>query len=765
MPLLIDWINRHPSDYQKAPGEIQLLWITPLRALARDIQQNMQRVADDLDLPWRIERRTGDVSASIKRKQRKQLPEVLITTPESLHILMAQKGYAKRFRGLRAVVVDEWHELLGSKRGTQVELGLSRLTALLPELRVWGVSATIGNLNQALEVLVGPTSATPEESTIIKADIQKEIHSETIIPDKVDQFPWAGHLGIRLLEKVIPVIEQSRSTLIFTNTRSQAEIWFQNLLDTKPELAGTIALHHGSLGNELRTWVEQALHKGDLKAVVCTSSLDLGVDFSPVETVVQIGSPKGIARYLQRAGRSGHQPGARSSIYFVPTHALELIEATALRKSVDEAAMEERQPVLKPLDVLIQYLVTLGISDGFDADQIYDEVTRTFAYQALRDDEWHWILTFLTTGGESLHRYREYRKLEIDEDGRYAVNDRTIKRRHRMSIGTIVSDSSMRVKYLKGKTLGTIEETFIASLKIGDIFWFAGRNLELVKTKNMIAYVRRAKRRKGIVPRWMGGRMSLSSNLSTRLREQLYLADQEPTDPELLAIQPIIDVQRNRSLIPDPDELLMEYTTSREGHHLFVFPFEGRQVHEGLSALIAYRLSRLQPQTFSIAMNDYGFELLSDRPIPIEQALEADLFRSDHLVDDILSSLNATEMAKRRFREIGTIAGLVFKGYPGQGKGQKHLQMSTGLLFDVLSEHEPDHLLIQQAYDEVLENQLDEQRIRLTLQRIGKQRIRLEHPDKISPLAFPIMVDRLREGLSSEQLLDRIQRLTVQLAE
>jgi len=766
MPVLINWINEHPETYKElADNGLQLLWITPLRALARDIEQALQQVVDDLEIPWQVARRTGDISSHKKQKLKEQMPEALITTPESLHIMMAQEGYPNYFENLDSVVVDEWHELLGSKRGTQTELGLSRLKHLRPHLNIWGISATIGNLQEAQDVLLG-AAANNENAEIIKADVEKKLEARSVLPDDVEKFPWSGHLGTKLLPKVLPIIEESRSTLIFCNTRSQSEIWFQRLLEAKPELAGTIALHHGSLSKEIRRWVEQSLHEGKLKAVVCTSSLDLGVDFAPVEAVVQVGSPKGVARFLQRAGRSGHQPGSTSTIHFVPTNALELIEAAALRTAATQKiALESRDPILKPYDVLIQYLITLGISDGFEPEQLYKEIKSTFAYQTLNKKEWSWILDFITTGGQSLSNYDEYSKV-IEEDGIYKVVDKKIIRRHRMSIGTIASDTMMRVKYLNGGYLGSIEEWFIASLNTGDTFWFAGRSLELVRIKEMTAYVRRANTSKAKVPSWMGGRMSLSSNMSALLRHKMHEAIEGSTDDiELKTIQPILDVQADWSTLPDEDELVIEKTISDEGHHLFFYPFEGRYVHEGMSALVAYRISQLTPITFSIAMNDYGFELLSDKEIPIEEALDNDLFSDENLIEDIFSSLNDTELAKRRFRGICQIAGLIFQGFPGQKKASRHLQSSSGLFFDVFDQYEPDNLLLQQAYDEVLSYQLDEVRLRKALRRIQSQQITLKQTERFTPFAFPIMVDRLRERLSSESLVDRVQRMQLQLEE
>ncbi len=764
VPHVIQWINKHPDDYKELEDNgLQLIWITPLRALAKDIQEALQSSLDELEIPWKVGRRTGDVSQSEKQKQNRRMPEVLITTPESIHILLAQKNYKRHFINLQSVVVDEWHELLGSKRGIQVELGLSRLKSMRPNLSVWGISATIGNLEQALEVLLGADSET-SSATIIKANIQKKLVIKSILPDEIENFPWYGHLGLNLLHKLLPIIDENKSTLIFTNTRGQAEVWFQRILDARPDLAGTIAIHHGSLDRGVRNWVETSLHEGILKAVVCTSSLDLGVDFSPVEMVVQIGSPKGVARFMQRAGRSGHKPGATSRIYFLPTHSLELIEAAALKNAVSNLELENREPVLNPIDVLVQYLITLAVSDGFKPDDILVEIRNTFAYQALSDRDWDWCLTFITTGGKSLGNYPEYSKVIVDEDGVFRVLDRKIARRHRMSIGTISSDSMMRVKYLTGGNLGSIEEYFIASMNIGDKFWFAGRNLELVQIKENSAYVRRAKGSKSKVPSYMGGRMSLSSNMSRILRRTMQEAVEGDTGViELETIAPILDIQKDWSILPNEQQFLIEKSFSREGCHVFFFPFEGRYVHEGMSAVIAYRLSREMPITFSIAMNDYGFELLSDQDIPIEEALKNDLLSPENLIEDIKASLNDSELAKRRFWEIGQVAGLIFQGFPGEERKSRHLRMSSGLLFDVFREYEPDHLLVQQAYDEVIFFQLDEIRLRKALIKIQTQEIVLNNTERFTPYAFPIMVDRLRGKLSSEKLIDRVRKIQQQL--
>lgn len=760
LPILLEFIREYPDAEARENNGLRAVWITPIRALTREIQSSAQRAIHDLGLKWEVGIRSGDTSTSERQKQKRRPPEILITTPESLHLLLASKGYEKFFRELRCVVTDEWHELMGSKRGVQMELALSRLKTICPKLKIWGISATIGNMEESLSVLMGDTLETGRVK-VIRSTIPKEIEVISVLPDEIERFPWSGHLGLKMIEKVLPIIDASQSTLIFTNTRAQCEIWYQNLLEVQPDLAGAIAMHHGSISRELRDWVENALHANQLKAVVCTASLDLGVDFRPVETVIQIGSPKGVARFMQRAGRSGHQPGAKSRIYFVPTHSLELMEGAALRQAIGARQLESRIPYIRSFDVLIQYLVTLAVSDGFRPAEILPEVRSTFSYRSISDAEWNWMLDFITTGGTSLQAYDEYQKVEI-EDGLYQVTSRRTALQHRLSMGTIVGDSSLQVKYLKGSYIGTVEEWFIAQLKPGDIFWFAGRALELVRIKDMTVLVRRSKSTKGKVPAWLGGRLPLSSELSIFLREKMDQAHRRDyQDVELQKLDPLFEVQHDRSAIPRKDQFLMEYFKSREGYHLLVYPFEGRFVHEGMGSLLAYRISRLQPISFSIAMNDYGFELLSDIEIPVEEALAKGLFSTDKLSDDIHASINETEMARRRFRDIASIAGLVFKGYPGKQKKSKHLQSSSELFFGVFSDYEPDNLLLLQAYEEVQTFQLEEARLRRALNRINEQEILLQYPPKFTPFSFPIIVDRLRERLSSEKLADRIKRMTL----
>lgn len=768
--ILIRYINDHPDSYQtKKNNGLQLLWITPLRALAADIAKAMQTVINELGIAWKVGIRNGDTSTTERLRQKKQVPEILLTTPESLHLLLAQKGYPDLFANLKVIAMDEWHELMGSKRGVQIELALSRLSGLYKKnnwllFSVWGISATIGNLEEAAEVLLYTTKQFYSKHRLIKANLSKSIKITSVLPDDLTKFPWAGHVGLSLIDHVISIIEESESTLIFINTRGMSERWYQAILDHAPSLAGQIALHHGSIDPELRSWVEDALHQKKLKAVVCTASLDLGVDFRPVDTVIQVGSPKGISRFLQRAGRSGHQPNATSHIYFLPTHAIELIESVALQEAIKENMTESKDPMLLCMDVLLQYLQTLAISEGFIPEDIYREIKETYCYQDLEKHEWEGLLSFLVYGGKTLQEYDDYKKIDI-ENGIYRIKSRKLAMRHRMNIGTIVSEQMLKVKFQKGGYIGMIEEWFISKLEPGDHFTIAGHNVALVQIKDMVVYVRSSKSSKTIVPSWMGGRMSLSAHLGAKLRETFHhISEEQHTYPEIRYLSELLMLQKERSHIPGERELLIEHHESKEGYHLLVFPFEGRQVHEALSAILAYRIGQQRNISFSIAMNDYGFELLSDQPIPVDETNARDLLTSVHLFQDMQRSVNATEMAKRKFRDIAVISGLIFQVLPGQQKKARHLQSSASLLFNVFSEYEPDNPLIRQAYQEVYEQQMDEKRLRLALQRIAESRIIITHPEKFTPLAFPIIADGLnRNNLSTEKMEERIRKMQEQM--
>ena len=758
-------LQRAGLDTGRARAGLRVLWITPMRALAADTQRALEDSAAELLPEWRIGARTGDTKSAERARQTRSMPAALVTTPESLSLMISNAAAHEQFRHLDMVIVDEWHELMGSKRGVQVQLALSRLRRWRPELLVWGVSATMGNLDLARQVLLGSDSG-----VLVEGDTRKKIVVDCLIPENVSRFPWGGHLGLQMLQPVIAEIEGHEATLVFTNTRSQAEIWYQNILEARPDWAGVIALHHGSLDREVREWVELGLKNGILKAVICTASLDLGVDFLPVERVLQIGSAKGVARLLQRAGRSGHAPGRVSRVTLVPTNSLELLEAAGAKKAVAARRIEGRYVPNKPFDVLVQHLVTVALGGGFRSAELYEEVRQAWSYRHLTEEEWQWALDFVARGGQSLTVYPEYRRVLPDDEGVYRVPDSAIGRRHRMGIGTIMSDATIQVKYMSGGRIGSVEESFISRLKPGDRFLFGGRILEFVRVHELTAFVKRASGSRGAIARWQGAKMPMSNELAHAALEELRLADQGVFDgPEMRAIEPLIAIQQRWSALPTSEVLVLESMKSREGYHLFVYPFAGRSVHMGLASLIAFRVGRAQPITFSIAINDYGFELMAPEPVDWARMFDAptgagvDLFDTARLLEDVIDSLNATQLSQQRFREVARIAGLVFSGYPGQPKSNRQLQASSSLFFEVFRKHDAGNLLLTQAEREVMEQELELTRLRDTLAELHARRIAYREVKRATPFGFALMVERFREKVSTEKLNDRVARMLREL--
>ncbi|MGF7190693.1 ATP-dependent Lhr-like helicase [Robbsia andropogonis] len=787
--------NDEPKQRHGPP--LSILWITPMRALAADTFRALSAPMASLRPDWTLGLRTGDTPGTERARQDRRLPTALVTTPESLSLLLSRANAATLLQNVHTIVVDEWHEMIGNKRGVQVQLALARLArwrtnARSPAtvaceghrtsygddraLRVWGLSATLGNLALAQDVLL---HAVPERRRrTVQGHTAKQVTIDTLIPDAIERFPWAGHLGTRLVEPVAREIDDAGSALLFTNTRAQCELWYQALLTARPAWAGLIALHHGSLDANVRRWVEDALREGKLKAVVCTSSLDLGVDFSPVERVFQVGSPKGIARLLQRAGRSGHAPGRPSRVTLIPTHALELVEAVAARNAAVAGHIESRSPPERPLDVLVQHLVTLALGGGFDAGpSLLDELHQAWSYQALDRATLDWAIAFVEHGGNALQGYPTYHRVARAADGRYHAPRADLARRHRANIGTIVSDAAMRIEWVSGGCIGTIEESFVSRLRPGDVFTFAGRTVALVRIKDMTAYVRRSDSARGAIPQWQGGRMPLSSELADAMLDVLEtvalkfdekcLPMRDASDTasgtiraaEIGAVMPLLSLQRDWSALPRPDALLLETVKTREGWHHFCYPFAGRTAHIGLAALCAWRAAKRRPLTVSLSVNDYGFELLTPERLDWQALIDSGIFALAGLEQDILDSLNASELAMRRFREIARISGLIFQSHPGEKRSARQLQASAGLFYQVFAKHEPDNRLLQQARDEVLLQELDVDRLRLALHRINGGRIVQTTPPKPTPFAFPLMIARLRERISSERLHERVQRM------
>jgi ATP-dependent Lhr-like helicase len=750
---------------------LRVLYVTPLRAVSRDIELALKLPLGELGLldeHVTVESRTGDTSSAVRARQAKRLPNVLVTTPESLSLLLTRANADELLGTCRCVIVDEWHELLASKRGTQMELALARLRRLAPGVRTWALSATLANLDEAAQAVVG----VGEGAEVVTAEIDRPVVIETVLPREGDPFPWAGHLGLTMLPRVLETIETDdaglplRSTLVFVNTRSQAERWFGALVLAKPDWEPVIALHHGSLDRDDRERVESGLKDGSIRLVVATSSLDLGVDFAPVERVMQVGSPKGIARLMQRAGRSGHRPGETAYISCVPTHALEMVEVAAVRRAIAAGQIEPRTTESRPLDVLSQHLVTLGLGGGFEPGEVFEEVRTAHAYRDLTRDEFDWALDLVVNGGETLRAYKEYKKVVPDEDGVHRVPDKRIAQMHRMNVGTITSEAVMDIRFANGKRLGFIEEDFIQQLRAGQKFFFAGRVLAYVRTRDLTAIVKPATGNTNLTPIWGGTRLPISESLGESVRMTLQAARDALVDgrdatlePELRAAAKLVQTQLRHSVVPGAAETLCEICETREGRHLFVFPFDGRLVHGGLAALLALRLSRLESATFSLAANDYGFELLTHKGYPFEELLAPGLFSGEALAEDAVESVNLSALAKAQFREIARVAGLIFQSIPGAKRTNRSLQARAGLIYEVFEQFDPGNLLLEQARREVLEKRFETSRLARTLSRLERGPLVIRQTQRPTPLSLPLVIERVGGRLSSESLADRIERM------
>ncbi|TVQ61753.1 MAG: ligase-associated DNA damage response DEXH box helicase [Phycisphaerales bacterium] len=743
---------------------VRVLYITPLRAVSRDIDKALRLPIEDMGLGISVESRTGDTTSSVRARQRSSLPNVLVTTPESLSLLLSKPECRQLFRTLRTVLIDEWHELLSTKRGTQTELTLARLRRFASGVRTWAMTATISNVGAAARAAAGTTS--PEEPVLVRADMHRPVHVDTVIPKRADAFPWAGHMGLSLLPEVLERLDPAHSTLIFMNTRNQAERWFSAISAARPGWASVLALHHGSIDRDERERVEAGLKDGSIRMVVATSSLDLGVDFSPVERVFQIGSPKGIARLIQRAGRSAHRPGEACGITCVPTHGMELIEVAAVRRSLDSGVLEPRGALDQPLDVLAQHMVTCALGGGFEPGDLHDEVRATVAYAGLSREAFDWTLKLVEEGGGTLRAYPAFCKIVRGEGGRYTMPSRRLAQLHRLNVGTITGDSTVAIRYQSGRSLGSIEEAFVQRLRVGQKFVFAGKLLAFVRMHELTAYVRPATGRTTYTPHWGGTRLPISESMSESVRTTLEEAGRgDRSLPELEAAGPIVEAQSRLSRVPGADELLAETCTTREGRHLFLYPFEGRLVHGGLAALLALRIARIRSATFTISFNDYGLELLTpDEAFDFEPMLTPALFSRERLLEDTIESVNLGELAKGQFREVARVSGLVFQSFPGGYKSGRQLHASSGLIYDVLRDFDPGHLLLKQAEREVMERQFEQKRLSRTLARLEKATLVRTEPKRPTPLGFPLVIERIGGQLSTESLLERVERMKKQWA-
>ncbi len=739
---------------------LRLLYVTPLRAMTKDLELALKDPLSSTNIT--VLARNGDTSAKDRASLFRKHPQILMTTPESLSVILSSPKSKELFAQLELIVVDEWHDLMATKRGVQMSLCLQRLLKLSKKATITGISATLKDPHMALNVLL-PNGETGQ---LTQAHIDRVV-ALTICESTDDaRLPWAGHLGLSLLKPVSQTLIKGQTTLLFTNTRNQAEQWFQALSIVRMDLS--IALHHGSLASATRQDVETKLKTGEIDCVVATSALDLGVDFQAVERIIQIGSPRSVSRLIQRAGRASHRPGEGTDVLLVPTNRLHLNEYAALADALDTESLEPIRPPEHCLDVLIQHLVTMALQGPWKPDDMFEEVTQAWAYRHMTRETFERLLTVLTKGSDSLKEYPEYRRLEEREDGRFILVSNQAARRHRMSIGTIVSHAHVRVKMRRGKSLGEVEESFAGRLQPGDVFRFSGKRLEVVRFSDGELTVKPAGSRKASeIPRWTGGRLPLSETLATRV-----VADFQRSNPLSQRIQnsqwlaralkETAEIQARISQCPETEVTIAERFKTRDGHHLCIYPFAGWLVHQALGPLMASRIAKLTPATLTVTVNDYGIELLSPEAGPLDICTEqwSSIVQPRELQHDLEKALNLSELVRRQFRATARISGLIFEGYPGRQKSLRMLQTSAGLLYDVLSQYDPNHVLLGQAKNDVLRDEFDIERLLEVLQSLEQQPVQVKEIAQPSPLALPLVIDRLSSRLSTETIAQRMERMT-----
>jgi len=739
---------------------LRLLYVTPLRAMTKDLELALKDPLSSTNIT--VLARNGDTSAKDRASLFRKHPQILMTTPESLSVILSSPKSKELFAELELIVVDEWHDLMATKRGVQMSLCLQRLLKLSKKATITGISATLKDPHMALNVLL-PNGKTGQ---LTQAHIDRVV-ALTICESTDDaRLPWAGHLGLSLLKPVSQTLIKGQTTLLFTNTRNQAEQWFQALSIVRMDLS--IALHHGSLASATRQDVETKLKTGEIDCVVATSALDLGVDFQAVERIIQIGSPRSVSRLIQRAGRASHRPGEGTDVLLVPTNRLHLNEYAALADALDTESLEPIRPPEHCLDVLIQHLVTMALQGPWKPDDMFEEVTQAWAYRHMTRETFERLLTVLTKGSDSLKEYPEYRRLEEREDGRFILVSNQAARRHRMSIGTIVSHAHVRVKMRRGKSLGEVEESFAGRLQPGDVFRFSGKRLEVVRFSDGELIVKPAGSRKASeIPRWTGGRLPLSETLATRV-----VADFQRSNPLSQRIQnsqwlaralkETAEIQARISQCPETEVTIAERFKTRDGHHLCIYPFAGWLVHQALGPLMASRIAKLTPATLTVTVNDYGIELLSPEAGPLDICTEqwSSIVQPRELQHDLEKALNLSELVRRQFRATARISGLIFEGYPGRQKSLRMLQTSAGLLYDVLSQYDPNHVLLGQAKNDVLRDEFDIERLLEVLQSLEQQPVQVKEIAQPSPLALPLVIDRLSSRLSTETIAQRMERMT-----
>ena len=740
-------------------GGLHTLYISPLKALAVDIARNLEIPVREMGLKVRLETRTGDTPASKRQRQRRDPPDILLTTPEQLALLLATADAPYLFSSLKRVVLDELHSLVTSKRGDLLSLGLARLSALAPQMTAIGLSATVAEPDDLRRFLMPQPIEGERLADLVLGQAGAQPHVQILDTD--EHLPWAGHSARHALGEIYNLIKTHKTTLVFVNTRSQAEFLFQELWRANDDNLA-IALHHGSLDVAQRRRVEHAMAGGKLRAVVCTSSLDLGVDWGDVDLVVNVGAPKGSSRLLQRIGRSNHRLDEPSQAVLVPANRFEVLECRAALDAVAENAQDTPPLRTGALDVLAQHILGRACGEPFFADDVYDEVRAAAPYVALARADFDAALDFVATGGYALKAYERFAKIRQGKDGRWRITHPRVAQAYRMNVGTIVEADMIKVRLVRSRTsgaliprggrlLGEVEEYFIETLTPGDTFVFAG---EILKYETLVedeVYVSRSNATDPKVPAYEGGKFPLSTYLAARVRSLLAQREAWRALPD--QVREWLEIQEWRSLLPGPRDLLVETFPRATKHYLVCYPFEGRLAHQTLGMLLTRRLERLRMKPLGFVANEYALAVfgLGDLALRIERGelSLAKLFDEDMLGDDLEEWLAESALMKRTFRTCAIIAGLIARRFPGEEKSRRQLTISTDLVYDVLRKHQPDHLLLRAARADAATGLLDVRRLGEMLSRI-KGRIVHKALDHVSPLAVPVLLEIGRETVYGE---------------
>ena len=739
-------------------GGLHTLYISPLKALAVDIARNLERPVAEMRLPIRVETRTGDTPTSRRQRQRRDPPHILLSTPEQLALILASPDAPYLFGSLKRIVLDELHALVTSKRGDLLSLGLARLYTLAPDLTGVGLSATVAEPDDLRRFLVpqGEQGAALADLVVAEGGAMPDVS----MLDTAERLPWAGHSAHHALGEMYELIKRHKTTLVFVNTRSQAESIFQQLWRINDD-GLAIALHHGSLDVAQRRKVEAAMAEGRLQAVVCTSSLDLGVDWGDVDLVINVGAPKGASRLLQRIGRANHRMDEPSKGVLIPANRFEVLECTAALGAIAQNAQDTPAARIGALDVLAQHVLGSACGEAFLADELYAEVRRAAPYAGLPRADFDAVLDFVATGGYALKAYERFAKIRQGKDGRWRISNPMIAQRYRMNVGTIVEADMLKVRLVRsraskmiprgGRLLGEVEEYFIETLVAGDTFVFAGEILKYEALVEDEVYVSRATSEDPKVPSYEGGKFPLSTYLADRVRR--IISDHQEWRALPPQVREWLEIQEWRSLVPAPRQLLVETFPRGSKHYLVCYPFEGRLAHQTLGMLLTRRLERARLRPLGFVANEYALAIwgLGDvaRKIELGEISLAELLDEDMLGDDLEAWLAESALMKRTFRTCAIIAGLIERRFPGREKSRREVTISTDLVYDVLRKHQGDHILLRAARADAASGLLDIRRLGEMLSRI-KGRIVHKALDHVSPLAVPVMLEIGREQVHGE---------------